>query len=516
MRFFLILLKILFFVRKRSYMFISILKNMIIFFASFYFCDKINKSFLPALHSYVQYFSFSLLLAVIHFVIKNSVPSLSYFIPALCFFILFAIKQKCCSQIIFCVSLTSYVINILVFDIISFVVCSLLIIIPTNISSSNTITLIVCVLYAPLIIYNLKRNRLYKGISSLIFNGMLNYSTFACLLALTVLTFERILITKPYHMLLLTAIIVPICLFIILFWWRTQITKTYREKLRLLEMKTLRTAKLENETYIARLESENKRLGTIIHKDNRIVNAMADSVCDYLSSSPDLSAKSLQAKGQALSDEINSIKTYRQELLCQGSQSDTSIPQTNHAGVNAIISFMVKEASTYGISLKFHYDTDFFAAKRFTATEMDFVHLLSDLLENAVIATRHCNGKSIELSFQILKGTPAISVSDSGIPFEIDTYMKFGTCEASTHSDDGGTGIGLMDIWSFKKKYHASLVIEELDDSIYSKRLSLLFDNRNKYLVISNRHQEIVSCQTRSDLMVISRAENAIVELGEK
>ncbi len=177
---------------------------------------------------------------------------------------------------------------------------------------------------------------------------------------------------------------------------------------------------------------------------------------------------------------------------------------------------MVKEASTYGIALKFHYDTDFFAAKRFTATEMDFVHLLSDLLENAVIATRHCNGKSIELSFQILKGTPAISVSDSGIPFEIDTYMKFGTCEASTHTNDGGTGIGLMDIWSFKKKYHASLVIEELDDSIYSKRLSLLFDNRNKYLVISNRHQEIVSCQTRSDLMVINRAENVGVELGEE
>lgn len=147
---------------------------------------------------------------------------------------------------------------------------------------------------------------------------------------------------------------------------------------------------------------------------------------------------------------------------------------------------------------------------------MDFVHLLSDLLENAIIATRHANGKALELSLQILKGTPAISVSDSSIPFEIETFMKLGTCEASTHTDEGGTGIGLMDIWTFKKKYQASFVIEELDDSVYSKRVSLLFDNKNKYLIISNRYKQISSTQTRSDLLVISDASNGFVGLTEE
>lgn len=150
-----------------------------------------------------------------------------------------------------------------------------------------------------------------------------------------------------------------LCLMIILYWLRSQITKTYREKLRLLELKTLRTAKVENEAYITKLEAENKRLGTIIHKDNRIVNAMADSVCDYLSASVNSNTTDLQVKGQSLSDEINSIKTYRQELLCQGSQSGSSIPQTNQAGVDAIISFMVKEAASYGITMKFHFDGEF-------------------------------------------------------------------------------------------------------------------------------------------------------------
>ena len=92
--------------------------------------------------------------------------------------------------------------------------------------------------------------------------------------------------------------------------------------------------------------------------------------------------------------------------------------------------------------------------------------------------------------------------------YEIDTYMKFGISEASTHTNEGGTGIGLLDTWTFKKKYHVSLIIEELDDNIYSKRLSFLFDGKNRYLIISSRYQQIISYQTRSDLLVINSSQN--------
>lgn len=392
-----------------------------------------------------------------------------------------------------------------------------MIIFPTNsFSKLQAFILITCFVYPLLLIVILKNKRLTNGFSSIISPKVIRYGITLCSFILIIFTFEQTSsLTEIYYRLFRVIIIIGSFSFLSI-WWRSQITKTYREKLRLLELKTLRTAKAENEAYITKLETENKRLGTIIHKDNRIVNAMADSVCNYLSTSANSSTTDLQAKGQSLSDEINSIKTYRQELLCQGSQSGSSIPQTNQAGVDAIISFMVKEATSYGITMKFHFDGEFFNAKHFTATEMDFVHLLSDLLENAIIATRHANGKAIELSLQILKGTPAISVSDSGIPFEIETFIKLGTCEASTHTDEGGTGIGLMDIWTFKKKYHASLVIEELDNSTYSKRLSILFDNRNKYLIISNRFQQIISNQTRSDLLVINSSTNELTELIDK
>lgn len=499
-------------------MFIPLIKNFIIFYMCFYSYNKICKIPSQRFNYLLPYVFFSLLLGLETYIIKASVPELSYIASAMTLFICISIFNKNFSHINFCISFTSLTLNLLIFQLIALIVACIFAITLHN----STITyikfpiLIASMLHPFAIIGLFKLKRFSGRISMLSFNSMINWNTILNVIVLTIFTFEQIAALGHSVIRYIRVSTFAFCLCLAIIWWRTQITKTYREKLRLLEMKTLRAAKVENEAYISRLEAENKRLGTIIHKDNRIVNAMADSVCDYLSTASGSDLETLHSKGLSLSDEINSIKTYRQELLCEGSLVQTSIPQTNLAGVDAIIAFMLKEASTHGITLQFHFDKEVFSSKHFTASEMDLVHLLSDLLQNAIIATRHAGGKTIELSLQSLKGTPAISVSDSGIPFEIDTYMKLGVSEASTHLEEGGTGIGLIDIWSFKKKYHASLVIEELDDSIYTKRLSLLFDGKNKYLIVSNRYQHIISNQTRSDLLVISPVTNELVELIEE
>lgn len=499
-------------------MFISLIKNIVIFYMCFYSYNKICKLSKHTFNFFLPYIFFSLLLGLETYIFKVSIPELSYFAPTVTLFVCISILNKDFSLTNFCILLTSLSLNLLIFQLISLIVACIFAIT----LNSSTITyinfpILIASMLHPFTIFGIfKLKRLSGRISMLSFNSMISWNTIMGTIVLTLFTFEQIAALGHSVIRYIRVSAFSFCLCQAIIWWRTQITKTYREKLRLLEMKTLRAAKVENEAYISRLEAENKRLGTIIHKDNRIVNAMADSVCDYLSTASTSDLEALQTKGLSLSDEINSIKTYRQELLCEGSLVQTSIPQTNLAGVDAIITFMLKEASTHGITLQFHFDKEVFSSKHFTASEMDLVHLLSDLLQNAIIATRHAGGKTIELSLQSLKGTPAISVSDSGIPFEIDTYMKLGVSEASTHLEEGGTGIGLIDIWSFKKKYRASLVIEELDDSIYTKRLSLLFDGKNKYLIVSNRFQQIISNQTRSDLLVISPVTNELVELIEE
>ena len=288
---------------------------------------------------------------------------------------------------------------------------------------------------------------------------------------------------------------------------RSQITKSYREKLRLLEVESLRTSQQEQANYISQLEKENERMGRIIHKDNRIVNAMADSVTEYLTDTT-LSDTERYSKGVALAEHIELIRTDRQNILLSEEHiRPNPISQTGYVGVDALIAYMAKEAAQHHITLHFDFHTEFFENDSLCMSEEDLVHLLSDTLKNAIIATRHNNGKDIKLSMLKLKGIPTIAIFDSGIPFTIDTYMNFGLEKSSTHIDEGGSGIGLLDIWSLKEKYKATLYIDEQPTTdTFTKQLVFIFDKKNRYMISSKRYKEIQRQQSRADLYVINPA----------
>ena len=485
---------------------ITIIKPFLLFAITFFLFNKITNTELNIISRMIKYPFFSILLAVITLFCKQRFSALSYIIPFIVFWLILCFMTSFKAQILFiyalicyCTVLILYSVSAAIWGILTFHFLNSLS--PTLIYFFSLLSIFTTFILLLLI---LKLKKFHTAINYLIHNSLFNYGLILYFLCILFLTIEQVYSHKIILMSFARMIAIITLLFISNFWWRNQVTRAYREKLRLLEIKNLRSEKEQNEAYITKLECENKRLGAIIHKDNRIVSAMADSVCDYLNSSAFNDPKTLQLKGASLADEINSIRETRQNLLQQDSSIVSFTQLTGITGIDAIILFMKKEASSYDITLKFHYDINFFKSKQLKSNEMDLVHLLSDLLENAIIATKNAHGKSIELSFQILKGTPAISVSDNGIPFEIDTYMKFGISETTTHANEGGTGIGLMDIWTFKKNEHASLVIEELNNAIYSKRISLLFDNKDKYLVVSSRFQQISSIQSRSDLLIIN------------
>ena len=102
-------------------------------------------------------------------------------------------------------------------------------------------------------------------------------------------------------------------------------------------------------------------------------------------------------------------------------------------------------------------------------------------------------------------GVPSIEVRDCGTPFFPSVYQDFGIEKHSTHLDDGGSGIGLMDIWSLKKNYAASLHIHEYAPKTapFTKRITLLFDRKNHYLIRTFRPQEILKCRARTDMYVL-------------
>ena len=92
----------------------------------------------------------------------------------------------------------------------------------------------------------------------------------------------------------------------------------------------------------------------------------------------------------------------------------------------------------------------------------------------------------------------------NGQPLSPEIFQDFGLKAHTTHAGNGGSGIGLMDIWKLKKKYCASLVITEYAPGTYSytKQISLIFDAKKHYIIQTYRRRELGQIRFRDDLYI--------------
>lgn len=489
-------------------MFLSILKNSLLFFMCFHTYKEIG-SHIPKTFSNVFYFFLSsFLLGLVTYYCKYICPALSYIIPFLCFSICILLLERTPSVRILFTSMLSYGFNSLLCGVLSLIIAIPFSFAPSSQKSLSMLLATITVFFVQYILIRLTLVHKKRQIISLVITlPQANTLAVFIYIILIIYTIHQILVFESPFPLILFCVIFLTAPILFSLWWRSQITRSYREKLRLLEVESLRTSQQEQANYISQLEKENERMGRIIHKDNRIVNAMADSVTEYLTDTT-LSDTERYSKGVALAEHIESIRTDRQNILLSEEHIHPNpISQTGYVGVDALIAYMAKEAAQHHITLHFDFHTEFFENDSLCMSEEDLVHLLSDTLKNAIIATRHNNGKDIKLSMLKLKGIPTIAIFDSGIPFTIDTYMNFGLEKSSTHIDEGGSGIGLLDIWSLKEKYKITLYIDEYPTTdTFTKQMVFIFDKKNRYMISSNRYKEIQHQQSRADLYVVNPA----------
>ncbi len=496
-------------------MFASIMKNLSVAFCCIHMISILSGQKHILQKHYIPCGLSAIILCVETLLLKSSYPELSYLIPFLTLFSFTLLFYRFSIKDSLYYSLLSYGINLIAIESITLLLCASLSPLPfySNRRFLDLLTLIITAVY--LVLYHIisHSKRFQAGSSILQSKPIINIGCFICTTILVIVTLEQIYLPSVSfsYLRFIRITLVFLSAFLFILWWRTQITKSYRDKLRILEMENLRAEQLEKDRYIARLETDNERMGLLIHKDNRLLNAMADSVSLYLETMDSVLPREQKEKGLALSREIAAIRSDRQELLSQSTASINTFPSTGFVGVDALLAFLSKEAAQYHIDLKFHFQEAFFQRPSPCMEENDLVHLLSDLTANAITASRYAGGGAIEISLLVIKGVPTVSIADSGIPFEIATYMNFGLERASTHTDDGGSGIGLLDIWKCKNKYRLSLYIQEFSDNTpYQKRITFLFDRKNRYLISSPRYNEILSKQSRTDLMIVDPSKNSM------
>ncbi len=122
--------------------------------------------------------------------------------------------------------------------------------------------------------------------------------------------------------------------------------------------------------------------------------------------------------------------------------------------------------------------------------------LLADLIKNAIIAINYSENtnKSILVRLGIIEGIYSLYVYDSGIEFELETLENLGIKPSTTHGDNGGTGMGMMNTFDTLKQYKASMTIHEYgkpSKDNFTKLIQIAFDNKNEFKISSYRQDKI-------------------------
>ncbi len=376
----------------------------------------------------------------------------------------------------------------------------------TNItfSADNVNILVVCVCITQILLINVlfKFKRLKSGMPFLRLKSNSNTGVFISMLLLCgVMIFTRHNDAELVYIIPLALIF--LCGVFIIFWWRRKLTKTYIDRLRADELHNLEEIIEDKDAQIENLKRENDTLARIIHRDNKLIPAMELAVKEYLAVYEEDGTKARE-KGRELITQIEKTYGERSGIIKEYQADSGKLPLTNVQSVDSLMKYMYNKARENDVLLELILSGSVTYMIENIISDSDLKTLLADLIENAIIATKKAENKRVLVSIGISSGYYLISVLDSGIPFEVDTIVNLGLKKATTHADEGGSGIGLLTIFQILKAHRASLAIEELsDNSIYTKRLSVKFDGLDQYIVKTARYNEIEAISQRKELVVL-------------
>lgn len=320
------------------------------------------------------------------------------------------------------------------------------------------------------------------------------------LLIVTIISFYDSIPDMQFLFLLIALFLIGLLLYC---WWRFRITRDYREKLRQAELKALQNELIEKDNRIRKLEENNDALAKIIHKDNKLIPAMELAVCEYLEDG--ITDGDTRKKGEQLSNELKTMAQDRKGTLNSYRHDEHALPATGVCVLDALFTYMQQRALAQNINFSLHITGNIVKMTEDVISGEDLSHLLADLLENAMIAIGDNEVRSLSACLCHDEDNCNLEISDSGNAFDVQLFEDFGQTRHTTHKDSGGSGIGLMDIWKIKKQYCASLHIIEYapGTSTFTKKISLVFDRKNHYLIQTYRRNEIERVHMRNDMFVL-------------
>ena len=272
-------------------------------------------------------------------------------------------------------------------------------------------------------------------------------------------------------------------------WIKSQITITYKTKMRDRTIEIQKTEIDEKSKLIEEIKAENLKLASAVHKYNKKISALEFAMKNALEL--ETNAEFANEISVILEETKEASKSFAKKTEV----NNNKLPLTNITGIDNMFKYMQEEARKNDINFDIKLNTSINPLIETSISKDKFETLIGDHLKDAIIAVNASKEsyKSILVTLGLVDGIYELSIHDTGIEFEIETLLKLGQEQITTHKDEGGSGIGFMTTFETLKECKASLIIEEYNPETtnYTKSVTIRFDGRNEYKVISYRAEEI-------------------------
>ena len=258
----------------------------------------------------------------------------------------------------------------------------------------------------------------------------------------------------------------------------------YKQKLQEREVEEIKEELRNKDKEIKELEKENLKLNkknhSIAHKQKSLEYELEQMILN-----------NQVADGNYVKNKI--------ENLSKEMQNETVSIELTKTGINEIdsmLKYMQSECLKNKIDFQLQVNGNIHHMVNTYIGKEDLEILIADLIKNAIIAINHSEiiNKSILVRIGIIDGAYGLYVYDSGIEFEIETLNNLGIKPSTTHANDGGTGMGLMNTFDTLKKYKTSLIINEYGKPVkdnFTKVIKIIFDSKSEYKIVSYRKKKI-------------------------
>lgn len=473
----------------------SFIKYFFIFLCNFYFFDKLLNNNRTKKRIIID-IVFSAVCSILLYFIRIPMPHLYLLIVTLIFFIIAKLTRKVTFKVAFTTSVISFGLSYFLYFIsllVLFPFVPILLIITKQKSLIYNIGFpIIGILQTILSTMPFKFKRFRRGMPFLLEKS----SGIAGTTISVILLFMTLFYGSQNEIIIAISISITwLCGFLLILWWKHQLTKSYLKKIKTNEINDLRRQ-------IEELKYENENFSKLIHKDNKLIPAMEMAVTAVIDAH--ISCNSDTEHILQLRDDLQALSQERYGILSSYEQDVVALPSTGLVRTDALIQYLQKKAIVNRVNFSYSISDNLKQLKKGIVNEDSLNTIIADLCENAIIAVKDSYIKKVLLSIQKENNTLCINVYDSGSHFDANVIKHMGKIRYTTHGDSGGSGIGLMTTLELMKMYSASFIIDEdCNVTPYSKKISLCFDGLCQIKVHSNREEVINVLRIREDILLL-------------